>query len=90
MDAVDGLLMATQYDVAWREDLFVNFDFYDVSQSFEMRKAGYHIVVPYQKTPWVIHDSSFAKLTYYDEARKICLKEYPEYLFRKSCRIFDF
>lgn len=29
----------------------------------------------------MIHDSSFAKLTYYDEARKICLKEYPEYLY---------
>lgn len=27
VDAVDGLLIATQYDVAWREDLFVNFDF---------------------------------------------------------------
>ena len=79
VDAVDGLLMATQYDIAWREDLFVNFDFYDVSQSFEMRKAGYHIVVPYQKTPWVIHDSSFAKLNYYDKNRKIMLETYPEF-----------
>ena len=79
VDAVDGLLMATQYDIAWREDLFVNFDFYDVSQSFEMRKAGYHIVVPYQKTPWVIHDSSFAKLNYYDKNRKIALETYPEF-----------
>lgn len=79
VDAVDGLLMATQYDIAWREDLFVNFDFYDVSQSFEMRKAGYHILVPYQKTPWVIHDSSFAKLNYYDKNRKIILETYPEF-----------
>lgn len=79
VDAVDGLLMATQYDVAWREDLFVNFDFYDVSQFFEMRKAGYHIVVPYQKTPWVIHDSSFAKLNHYGKNRKIALETYPEF-----------
>lgn len=79
VDAVDGLLIATQYDVAWREDLFVNFDFYDVSQSFEMRKAGYHILVPYQKTPWVIHDSSFAKLNHYDENRKIALETYPDF-----------
>lgn len=79
VDAVDGLLMATQYDVVWREDLFVNFDFYDVSQSFEMRKAGYRIVVPYQKTPWVIHDSSFAKLNNYDRNRKIALEIYPEF-----------
>ena len=79
VDAVDGLLIGTQYDVAWREDLFVNFDFYDVSQSFEMRKAGYHILVPYQKTPWVIHDSSFAKLNHYDENRKIALETYPDF-----------
>ncbi len=81
VEAVDGLLIATQYDIPWREDLFKHFDFYDVSQSFEMRKAGYEILVPYQKEPWVIHDSSFAKLTWYDEGRKICLKEYPEYLY---------
>lgn len=79
VDAVDGLLMATQYDVPWREDLFHNFDFYDISQSFEMRRHGYKIMVPYQQTPWVIHDSSFAKLCHYDDNRRICLKEYPEY-----------
>lgn len=79
VDAVDGLLMATQYDIPWREDLFHNFDFYDVSQSFEMRKRGYKILVPFQEEPWVIHDSSFAKLNHYDKNRKICLQEYPEY-----------
>lgn len=81
VEAIDGLLMATQYDIPWREDLFTHFDFYDVSQSFEMRKAGYQILVPYQEIPWVIHDSGFAKLTYYDEERRKCLKEYSEYLY---------
>ena len=52
VDAVDGLLMMTQYDLPWREDLFSDFDFYDVSQAFEFRRAGYEIVVPYQKEPW--------------------------------------
>lgn len=84
VEAVDGLLIATQYDVPWREDLFSHFDFYDASQSFEMRKAGYQIVVPYQKVPWVIHDSSFPKLNHYNEARLICLKEYPEYLYAEG------
>lgn len=56
VDAVDGLLMMTQYDLPWREDLFSDFDFYDVSQAFEFRRAGYEIVVPYQKEPWVVHD----------------------------------
>lgn len=81
VEAIDGLLIATQYDITWREDLFTHFDFYDVSQSFEMRKAGYQILVPYQEVPWVIHDSGFAKLTYYDEERKKCIKEYREFLY---------
>ena len=79
VDAIDGLLMATRYDVPWREDLFRDFDFYDVSQSFEMRRCGYKIIVPYQETLWVIHDSGFAKLGNYDRNRRICLGEYPEF-----------
>lgn len=79
VDAADGLLLATQYDILWREDLFVDFDFYDISQCFEMKRKGYDILVPYQKEPWVIHDSSFAKLNNYDKNRKICLLEYPEF-----------
>lgn len=81
VEAVDGLLIATQYDIPWRDDLFVHFDFYDISQSFEMRKAGYRILVPYQKEPWVVHDAGFAKLTYYDEERKKCLAEYSQFLY---------
>lgn len=79
VDAVDGLLMMTQYDLPWREDLFSDFDFYDVSQAFEFRRAGYEIVVPYQEDPWVVHDCGFAKLTNYDRNRKICMEEYPEF-----------
>lgn len=90
VEAIDGLLIATQYDLPWRDDLFCHFDFYDVSQSFEMRKAGYQIMVPYQPVPWVIHDSSFAKLNHYDEGRKICLKEYPEYLYADGGHEFTY
>lgn len=79
VEAVDGLLIATQYDIQWREDLFTHFDFYDVSQSFEMRKAGYNVLVPYQKISWVIHDSGFAKLKFYDEERRKCLEEYSDF-----------
>lgn len=80
VDAVDGLLIATQYDVPWREDLFKGFDFYDVSQSFEMRRAGYKIVVPYQDRPWVVHVSGYAKLGKYKRDMDICRREYAEYL----------
>lgn len=84
VDAIDGLLMATQVDIPWREDLFCDFDFYDVSQSFEMRKNGYKIVVPYQEKPWVIHECNYAKLKNYDKNRKICIKEYAEFLTQKD------
>lgn len=88
VEAVDGILIATQYDIPWREDLFHHFDFYDISQSFEMRKAGYKIVVPYQEVPWVVHDSNFVKLPHYDEGRQICLKEYPEFLYADGGKEF--
>lgn len=38
VEAVDGLLIATQEDLPWREDLFTGWDFYDISQSMEFRK----------------------------------------------------
>lgn len=76
VEAIDGLLMATQYDLPWREDVFQKWDFYDVSQSFEFRKHGYKVVVPHMDTPWCIHDDGFMNLeNYYGERRKF-LKEY--------------
>lgn len=45
MDAVDGFIMVTSYEIPWREDLFDDWDFYDVSQSFEFKRAGYKVVV---------------------------------------------
>lgn len=74
--AVDGLLMMTQYDVDWRQDLFHGWDFYDISQSFEFRRAGYQVAVPYQKTPWVLHDCGFLNLSDYNKARDIFAIEY--------------
>ena len=54
--AIDGLFMATQYDLSWRTDLFHGWHFYDISQSREFINAGYKVVIPYQQEPWVIHD----------------------------------
>lgn len=53
--AIDGLLMAAQYDVEWREDLFRGFHFYDTSQSLEFQKHGYQVGVACQKDPWCLH-----------------------------------
>lgn len=74
--AIDGMFMATQYDIPWREDLFFTFDFYDISQSCEFRRAGYEILVPYQEIPWVLHNCGYAKLKNYFREKDIFLKEY--------------
>ena len=76
VEAIDGLLMATQYDVLWREDLFTKWDFYDVSQSQEFLRAGYKVVVPNQLQAWCIHDDGFFNLKNYYEARKVFIEEY--------------
>ena len=56
VECIDGMLIATSVDLPWREDLFDGWDLYDISQSFEFRKAGYRVVVPEQTKPWVAHD----------------------------------
>ena len=55
VEAIDGIFMATQYDIPWRIDLFTGWHFYDISQSKEFARAGYKIVVPRQDEPWVMH-----------------------------------
>lgn len=79
VEGIDGVLMATQYDIPWREDLFDGWDFYDLSQSFEMRKKGYRIVVPVRENPWHQHDDKpVLTLWDYNKYRKRFLKEYIE------------
>jgi len=76
VEAVDGLLIATQYDLPWREDLFLHWDFYDISQSQEFIQKGYKVVVPNQIQPWCIHDDGFSNLKNYYQARKIFKDNY--------------
>lgn len=80
VQAVDGLLIATQYDLPWRSDIMDGWDFYDISQSFEMQRAGYRVVVPIQNFCWYIHDEKpCLNLWNYDKYRKRFLNEYkPE------------
>lgn len=78
VEAVDGLLIATQYDVAWRADLFTGWDFYDISQSMEFRRKGYKVVVPNMNKPWCIHDDGLVNLATYFEWRDVFLKEYAD------------
>lgn len=65
---VDGLLMATQYDLMWRTDLFNGWDFYDGSLAMEMQKIGKDVVVPCQQMPWCYHDNKASRMrAYYDD-----------------------
>lgn len=75
---VDGLLMATQYDLPWREDLFKGWHFYDLAQSLEFHKARYKTVVPLQPCPWVLHDCGIAKINHYTEYSEIFRTEYQK------------
>ena len=76
--AIDGMLMVTQRDVPWREDVFDKWDFYDVSQSIEMLRAGYKVVVPYQKENWTYHDCGPSNLKNYDGERAKVIQTYPD------------
>lgn len=76
VEAIDGFLMITQYDIVWREDLFDRWDFYDCSQSMEFIRKGYKVVVPAMKKPWCVHDCGFMNLEKYEGERIKFLKEY--------------
>lgn len=80
VEAIDGLMMITVQDIPWREDIFDGWDFYDVSQSYAMRHAGYRVVVPEQTNPWCMHDDGMLNFKSYDKYREIFLKEYAEFL----------
>lgn len=84
VEVVDGMFIATQYDIPWREDLLDGWDFYDVSQCFEFRKAGYKIVIPPQKEPWVNHVCGAPSFWKYNKYREIVVKEYPEFTSDKN------
>jgi len=80
--AIDGMLMATQYDVPWRADLFDGWHFYDVAQCLEFRRAGYKIVVSVLPCSQVTHDCGIVNHTGYLKYRDILKAEYGEELLK--------
>lgn len=79
---VDGLLMATQYDLPWREELFKGWDFYDCSQALEFIKAGYRVVVPYMEKPWCFHDNDILNMNNYEKWRQVFEREYKTIYYK--------
>lgn len=80
VEAVDGMLMITDTDILWREDLFDGWHFYDVSQSYEFRRRGFKVVVPYQRSAWCLHDCGPSSMENYEKYRKVLKREYKDFL----------
>lgn len=90
VDALDGLLLATQYDIPWREDLFQGWDYYDISQCYEFHRKGLKVVVPEQKEYWCYHDNRYSRLKDYDKWREKFVEEYKDvYPFQYTDHISD-
>lgn len=75
---VDGLLMATQYDIKWRDDIFDGWHYYDCSHCLEFIRANKKVVIPKQETPWSIHDCGINNMSYFEHYKKLFLKEYSD------------
>lgn len=76
VEALDGLLLATQYDCLWRDDVFDGWDFYDASQCREFIIKGYQVAVPYQNEPWCYHDNHYSKMAEYNKYCRIYAEIY--------------
>lgn len=76
VEAVDGFIIITQYDIKWREDIFKGWHMYDVSQALEFKRAGYKVGIPHQTDCWCIHDCGLLELNGYEIEREIFLNEY--------------
>ena len=44
VEAVDGLMIATQVDVPWQEQLFDGWHFYDISMCKDLQRQGCKVV----------------------------------------------
>ena len=84
--AIDGLLMATQYDITWRADLFDGWHFYDVAQCFEFRRVGYKVVTPVLPCSQVMHDCGIVDHTGYLKYRDILKAEYGAEILKIQVR----
>lgn len=53
VDGLDGLFIATQYDIPWREDKFSSLYYLTLAQCTEFRQNGYSPMVVQQDAPWI-------------------------------------
>ena len=79
VEAIDGLMLATQYDVDWRTDLFPEDSFGVEAQCLELRRRGYKSVVVNQAEPWLWYKSD--SMPFHEECRQKFLAEYSKELY---------
>lgn len=61
----------------WREDLFTDWHFYDISASLEFARKGYQVVVSHCEDAWCVHSCGFKALgEAYHGQRKRFLRAY--------------
>ena len=76
VEATDGFMLATQYDVEWREDLFEANSYVTESQCLEFRRRGYKCVVARQAEPWLWYKSD--SMPFHEECKQKFLAEYSK------------
>ena len=76
VNVIDGLIMITQYDIYWREDIFDGWHFYDISQCYEFRNKGYEVGVVKQDKAWCLHDCGIVSMDEFNKYRQIFVKYY--------------
>ena len=81
VQAIDGMLIITQYDLPWDEETFHGFHFYDVSQCMEFQEHGWKIVLPKSEDAWALHDSGVSAEKEYDVYRRKFCEKYASYGF---------
>ncbi len=85
VDAVCGGFMATQYDLKWREDLQIGWNFFDTSQCLEYKRAGYKIVIPRQEDEWIVDlNRGRCANEEQDKCRENILSEYEDIIKQKQ------
>lgn len=90
VEVVDGLIIATQYDMFWREDIFKGWHYYDISQCFEFKLAGYKIAIPKQIEPWCIHDCGIVNIENgYEQYKQILLENYRESIVESNLNNYN-
>lgn len=81
VSAISGMIMITQEDIVWREEVLKGFDFYNISQSIEFQKAGYKVGIPHQNRVWCNCDCSYNRFEHSDGRKSFC-EEYKQYNYQ--------